>query len=76
MDKNFEVSFSAQRRITLRISNCRRRRLQKTKGLRNNNFPEFAPRFGADWVDLREHNRKRSQSYAEDCASEDRPKLT
>ncbi len=29
----------------------------------------------SDWVDLREHNRKRSQSYAEDWASEDRPKL-
>ena len=49
---------------------------QESKGSRNNNFPEFAPRFGTDWVDLREHNRKRSQSYAEDCASEDRPKLT
>ncbi len=31
------------------------------KGSRNNNFLEFAPRFGADWIDLREHNRKRSQ---------------
>ena len=45
------------------------------KGSRKNNFPEFALRFGADWVDLREHNRKRRQNYAEDCVSEDRPKM-
>ncbi len=46
-----------------------------SKGSRNSNFSEFAPRFGLDWVELREHNRKRSQVYAEDCANEDRPKL-
>jgi hypothetical protein len=45
------------------------------EGSRNNNFPEFAPRFGSDWGDLREHNRRRSKAYAEDCASKDRPKM-
>ncbi|MEC4680751.1 MAG: hypothetical protein VST67_08640, partial [Nitrospirota bacterium] len=45
------------------------------KGSRKNNFPEFAPRFGSDWVDLREQNRSRSKAYVEDFASEDWPKL-
>jgi hypothetical protein len=45
------------------------------KGSRKNNFPEFAPRFGPDGVDLNEHNRRRSKAHVEDCASEDRPKL-
>ena len=45
------------------------------KGSRNNNFPEFEHKFGADWVDLREQNRRRSKTYAEDFASEDRPKM-
>jgi len=26
-----------------------------------NHFPEFAPRFGPDWVDLRKHNRNRDE---------------
>jgi hypothetical protein len=42
------------------------------KGSRNNNFQEFAPRFVADWVDLNEHNRRRSKAHVEDCAIEDR----
>jgi len=46
-----------------------------SKGSRNTHFSEFAPRFGTDWVDLREQNRRRSKAYAEDCASEDRPKM-
>jgi len=46
-----------------------------SKGSGKNNFTEFALRFRADWVDLREHNRKRRQAYVEDCASEDRPKM-
>ncbi len=46
------------------------------KGSRKNNFTEFALRFGTDWVDLKEHNRKRRQAYVEDCVSEDRPKMT
>ena len=46
-----------------------------TKGLRNNNFLEFAPRFMSDWVDLREYNRRRRKADVEDCASEDRTKL-
>jgi len=46
------------------------------KGSRNNNFLEFAPRFWSDWIDLMEPNRKRSKNYAEDLASEDRPKVT
>ena len=45
------------------------------KGSRNNNFPEFAPRFMSDLVDLREHNRRRRMVDVEDCASENRPKL-
>ncbi len=47
-----------------------------SKGSYKNNFTEFALRFGADWVDLKEHNRKRRQAYVEDCVSEDRPKMT
>jgi len=49
--------------------------ISSSKGSRKNNFTEFALRFGADWVDLREHNRKRRQAYVEDCVSEDRPKM-
>ena len=48
---------------------------RNAKGSRKNNFTEFALRFGADWVDLKEHNRKRRQAYVEDCVSEDRPKM-
>jgi hypothetical protein len=46
-----------------------------TKGSRNNNPLKSAPKFRVDWVDLREHDRKRRQSYVEDCAREERPKL-
>ena len=46
------------------------------KGSCKNTFTEFALRFRADWVDLKEHNRKRGQAYVEDCVSEDRPKMT
>ena len=46
------------------------------KGSRNNNSTEFAPKFRSGWVDLREHSRKRSQAYVEDCASKERPKMT
>ena len=49
--------------------------LEQAKGSRNNNSPEFAPRFVSGWVDLREHNRRRRKSDVEDCASEDRPNL-
>jgi len=45
------------------------------KGSRNNNFPEFVPRFMSDWVGLREHNRRRRMADVEDCASEHRSKL-
>ena len=45
------------------------------KGSRNNNFPEFAPRFRSGCDDLSEHNRRRSKTYAEDCVSKDRRKL-
>ncbi len=46
-----------------------------TKGSRKNNFTEFAHRFEADWVDLREQNRMRSKAHVEDCASEGRLKM-
>ena len=46
-----------------------------TKGPRKNKFPFFAPRFGSDWVDLREQNHRRSRAYVEDFATEDRPKM-
>ena len=46
-----------------------------TKGSRKNNFPEFAPRFKSDWVDLRELSRRRSKAHLEDFASKDRPKM-
>ena len=49
--------------------------MTRSKGSRKNNFPEFAPRFGPDWVDLREHNRRGSKAYVEDCATEDLPKV-
>jgi len=49
---------------------------ESIKGSYKNNFTEFALRFGADWVALKEHNRKRRQVYVEDCVSEDRPKMT
>jgi len=45
------------------------------KGSRNHKFPEFAPSFASDSVELREHNRRRRKGDVEDCASEDRPKL-
>jgi hypothetical protein len=38
-------------------------------GSRNNNFPEFAPGFGADWIDLIEQSHRRSKTHAADCAS-------
>jgi hypothetical protein len=44
-------------------------------GFAKNNFPEFAPRFMSDWVDLREHHRRRRMADVEDYASEHRPKL-
>jgi hypothetical protein len=47
----------------------------EVKGSRNNTFAEFAPKFGVDWVDLREHNRRRRKAYAEDCASKAQPKM-
>ncbi len=47
----------------------------RIKGSRNNNFREFAPRFMADGVDLREHNRRRRMADVEDCASENRPNM-
>jgi hypothetical protein len=46
------------------------------KGSRKNNFPEFAHGFVSDWGELREHNRRRSKAYVEDCVSKDRPKMT
>jgi uncharacterized protein YdeI (YjbR/CyaY-like superfamily) len=45
------------------------------KGPRKNKVTEFAPRFGSDWVDPREQNRRRSQRYVEDFATEKRPKM-
>jgi len=45
------------------------------KGSRKNNFPEFAPRFKSDWVDLMERNHRRSKAHVEDFASKDRPKM-
>ena len=47
----------------------------KPRGSRNNNDPEFAPRFVPGWVDLREPNRRRRMGDVEDWASEDRPNL-
>jgi len=47
----------------------------RPKGLRNKNFPELAPRFRSDWIDLREHNRRRRMADVEEGASEYRPKL-
>jgi len=49
--------------------------LSISKGWRNNNFPDFVPRFMSGWVDLREHNRRRRLADVEDCASENRPKV-
>ena len=46
-----------------------------SKGSRNNNFPEFAPRFMSDWVDLRESHRRHRKAEVEDGASENRLKL-
>ena len=63
--------------VTQEAMRARIRELGKqiSKGSRNNNFTEFAPRFEADWVDLREQNRRRSKVHVEDFASEDRLKM-
>ena len=45
------------------------------KGSRKNKFRDLAPRFGSDLAATIERNRRRSPSYVEDCAIEERSKM-